>query len=159
MSAAVLGAQVRAAPLSCCPTWVASGTAPQGAVSSPGAASSMGSVPGRRGRCFVPAVSSRTRLECASLPLSFPQACSIKDPNSGYVFDLNPLNNSQGYVALGIGKMFLVRLAGCTFDLPWKDGRRHGVHPHPVTGEAGALRSCPGHGWQPSRRRRQEVQM
>lgn len=42
----------------------------------------------------------------------FPQACSIRDPNSGYVFDLNPLNRSQGYVLTGIGKTFVVRPAG-----------------------------------------------
>lgn len=47
-----------------------------------------------------------------SLPLLFPQACSIRDPNSGYVFDLNPLNRSQGYVLTGIGKTFVVRRAG-----------------------------------------------
>lgn len=38
-----------------------------------------------------------------------PQACSIRDPNSGYVFDLNPLNSSEGYTVSGIGKTFLVR--------------------------------------------------
>lgn len=38
------------------------------------------------------------------------QACSVRDPNSGFVFDLNPLNSSQGYVVSGIGKTFLVRV-------------------------------------------------
>ena len=94
--------------------WGASDVAPKGAMSLSGATSPKGSVSGRRGQCSVPAVPSRTRFECASSPLSFPQACSIRDPNSGYVFDLNPLNKSQGYVVSGIGKMFLVRLAGCT---------------------------------------------
>lgn len=43
-------------------------------------------------------------------PCCFLQACSIRDPNSGFVFDLNPLNNTQGYVLLGIGKTFVVRV-------------------------------------------------
>lgn len=45
---------------------------------------------------------------CLSPP--FTQACAIRDPNSGYVFDLNPLNSSQGYVVSGIGKTFVVRI-------------------------------------------------
>ena len=114
VNTAVSGSQGRVAPLSFCPTWGASDAAPKGAMSSPGAASPMGSVPDRRGRCSVPAMSSGTGFECASSPLSFPQVCSIKDPNSGYVFDLNPLNDSRGYGVSGIGKTFLVRLAGCT---------------------------------------------
>uniref|UniRef100_A0A673TKJ8 Cation-independent mannose-6-phosphate receptor n=1 Tax=Suricata suricatta TaxID=37032 RepID=A0A673TKJ8_SURSU len=40
------------------------------------------------------------------------QACSIRDPNSGFVFDLNPLNNTQGYVVLGIGKTFMFNVCG-----------------------------------------------
>ncbi|XP_022416368.1 cation-independent mannose-6-phosphate receptor [Delphinapterus leucas] len=40
------------------------------------------------------------------------QACSIRDPNSGYVFDLNPLNSSQGYVVSGIGKTFVFNVCG-----------------------------------------------
>ncbi|XP_012590642.1 PREDICTED: cation-independent mannose-6-phosphate receptor [Condylura cristata] len=40
------------------------------------------------------------------------QACSIKDPNSGYLFDFNPLNNSQGYVVSGIGKTFVFNVCG-----------------------------------------------
>ncbi|XP_019519312.1 PREDICTED: cation-independent mannose-6-phosphate receptor [Hipposideros armiger] len=40
------------------------------------------------------------------------QACSIRDPNSGFVFDLNPLNNSQGYVVSGIGKTFVFNVCG-----------------------------------------------
>ncbi|XP_045356158.1 cation-independent mannose-6-phosphate receptor [Leopardus geoffroyi] len=40
------------------------------------------------------------------------QACSIRDPNSGFVFDLNPLNNTQGYVLLGIGKTFVFNVCG-----------------------------------------------
>ncbi|XP_008584980.1 PREDICTED: cation-independent mannose-6-phosphate receptor [Galeopterus variegatus] len=36
------------------------------------------------------------------------QACSIRDPNSGFVFNLNPLNSSQGYVVSGIGKTFVL---------------------------------------------------
>lgn len=43
-------------------------------------------------------------------PPSLLQACSIRDPNSGFVFDLNPLNTSQGYVVPGIGKTFVVRV-------------------------------------------------
>ena len=43
--------------------------------------------------------------------LLFLQACSIRDPNSGFVFDLNPLNSSQGYILhSGIGKTFMVRV-------------------------------------------------
>ncbi|KAI5938484.1 Cation-independent mannose-6-phosphate receptor [Manis javanica] len=40
------------------------------------------------------------------------QACSIRDPNSGFVFDLNLLNSSQGYVVSGIGKTFLFNVCG-----------------------------------------------
>ncbi|KAM4866079.1 cation-independent mannose-6-phosphate receptor isoform 2-T3 [Thomomys bottae] len=40
------------------------------------------------------------------------QACSIRDPNSGFVFNLNPLNNSQGYVVSGIGKTFVFNVCG-----------------------------------------------
>ncbi|XP_060061207.1 cation-independent mannose-6-phosphate receptor isoform X2 [Erinaceus europaeus] len=40
------------------------------------------------------------------------QACSIRDPNSGFVFDLNPLNRTQGYVVSGIGKTFLLNVCG-----------------------------------------------
>nr|XP_019605252.1 PREDICTED: cation-independent mannose-6-phosphate receptor [Rhinolophus sinicus] len=40
------------------------------------------------------------------------QACSIRDPNSGFVFDLNPLNSSQGYVVSGIGKTFVFNVCG-----------------------------------------------
>ncbi|XP_055982014.1 cation-independent mannose-6-phosphate receptor isoform X3 [Sorex fumeus] len=40
------------------------------------------------------------------------QACSIRDPSSGFVFDLNPLNNTQGYVVSGIGKTFLLNVCG-----------------------------------------------
>lgn len=50
------------------------------------------------------------RGSSVSLPALFTQACAIRDPNSGYVFDLNPLNSSQGYVVSGIGKTFLVRV-------------------------------------------------
>ncbi|KAI6052130.1 cation-independent mannose-6-phosphate receptor [Marmota monax] len=40
------------------------------------------------------------------------QACSIRDPNTGFVFDLNPLNSSQGYVVSGIGKTFVFNVCG-----------------------------------------------
>ncbi|XP_077611202.1 cation-independent mannose-6-phosphate receptor [Crocuta crocuta] len=40
------------------------------------------------------------------------QACSIRDPNSGFVFDLNPLNRTQGYVVPGIGKTFVFNVCG-----------------------------------------------
>ncbi|XP_053447080.1 cation-independent mannose-6-phosphate receptor [Nycticebus coucang] len=40
------------------------------------------------------------------------QTCSIRDPNSGFVFNLNPLNSSQGYVVWGIGKMFVFNVCG-----------------------------------------------
>ncbi|XP_023555112.1 cation-independent mannose-6-phosphate receptor [Octodon degus] len=40
------------------------------------------------------------------------QACSIRDPNSGFVFNLNPLNTSQGYVVSGIGKTFVFNVCG-----------------------------------------------
>ncbi|XP_007943478.1 cation-independent mannose-6-phosphate receptor [Orycteropus afer afer] len=40
------------------------------------------------------------------------QACSVKDPNSGFVFNLNPLNMSLGYVVSGIGKTFLLNICG-----------------------------------------------
>nr|XP_045014516.1 cation-independent mannose-6-phosphate receptor [Jaculus jaculus] len=40
------------------------------------------------------------------------QACSIRDPNSGFVFNLSPLNSSQGYVVSGIGKTFVFNVCG-----------------------------------------------
>ncbi|XP_037376580.1 cation-independent mannose-6-phosphate receptor isoform X2 [Talpa occidentalis] len=40
------------------------------------------------------------------------QACAIRDPNSGFVFDLNPLNSTQGYVVSGIGKTFVFNVCG-----------------------------------------------
>ncbi|XP_014444729.1 cation-independent mannose-6-phosphate receptor [Tupaia chinensis] len=40
------------------------------------------------------------------------QACSIRDPNSGFVFNLSPLNSSQGYVVSGIGKTFVFNICG-----------------------------------------------
>ncbi|KAF5914863.1 hypothetical protein HPG69_010929 [Diceros bicornis minor] len=40
------------------------------------------------------------------------QACSIRDPNSGFVFDLNPLNKSQGYMVSGVGKTFVFNVCG-----------------------------------------------
>ena len=106
---------MRSASLSWCPTWSASDAVLQGAVSSTRAASWTGfSVSavhmGRLWSCSVFAVFSWTSFECASSPLLFLQACAIRDPNSGYVFDLNPLNSSQGYVVSGIGKTFVVRL-------------------------------------------------
>ncbi|XP_037673819.1 cation-independent mannose-6-phosphate receptor [Choloepus didactylus] len=40
------------------------------------------------------------------------QACSIRDPNSGFVFNLNPLNSTQGYVVMSIGKTFVLNICG-----------------------------------------------
>ncbi|XP_023074848.1 cation-independent mannose-6-phosphate receptor isoform X1 [Piliocolobus tephrosceles] len=40
------------------------------------------------------------------------QACSIRDPNSGFVFNLHPLNKSQGYVFFNIGKTFVFNICG-----------------------------------------------
>ncbi|KAF6114200.1 insulin like growth factor 2 receptor [Phyllostomus discolor] len=40
------------------------------------------------------------------------EACSIRDPNSGYVFDLNPLNSSEGYMVSDIGKTFMFNVCG-----------------------------------------------
>ncbi|EPY85235.1 cation-independent mannose-6-phosphate receptor precursor [Camelus ferus] len=56
------------------------------------------------------AYTTRIHLICSRGSL----ACSIRDPNSGYVFDLNPLNKSQGYVVSGIGKIFLFNVCGTT---------------------------------------------
>ncbi|XP_027795386.2 cation-independent mannose-6-phosphate receptor [Marmota flaviventris] len=40
------------------------------------------------------------------------QACSIRNPNTGFVFDLKPLNSSEGYVVSGIGKTFVFNVCG-----------------------------------------------
>ncbi|XP_006882881.1 PREDICTED: cation-independent mannose-6-phosphate receptor [Elephantulus edwardii] len=40
------------------------------------------------------------------------QACSIRDPNSGFVFNFNSLNSSEGYVVSGIGKTFMLNVCG-----------------------------------------------
>ncbi|XP_004449849.1 cation-independent mannose-6-phosphate receptor isoform X2 [Dasypus novemcinctus] len=40
------------------------------------------------------------------------EACTIRDPNSGFVFNLNPLNKTEGYEVTGIGKMFVFNICG-----------------------------------------------
>ncbi|XP_075410409.1 cation-independent mannose-6-phosphate receptor isoform X1 [Tenrec ecaudatus] len=40
------------------------------------------------------------------------QACSIKDPNSGFAFNLNLLNSSKGYMVSAIGKTFMLNVCG-----------------------------------------------
>ncbi|XP_043858247.1 cation-independent mannose-6-phosphate receptor isoform X1 [Dromiciops gliroides] len=40
------------------------------------------------------------------------QACSIRDPNSGFVFNFDPLAKPNGYVVSGVGKTFMFNICG-----------------------------------------------
>uniref|UniRef100_A0A4X2LI69 Cation-independent mannose-6-phosphate receptor n=1 Tax=Vombatus ursinus TaxID=29139 RepID=A0A4X2LI69_VOMUR len=40
------------------------------------------------------------------------QACSIKDPDSGFVFNFDPLNKPNGHVLYGVGKSFMFNICG-----------------------------------------------
>ncbi|XP_062428306.1 cation-independent mannose-6-phosphate receptor isoform X2 [Rhea pennata] len=40
------------------------------------------------------------------------QSCSVRDPNSGFLFNLQPLANKKGYMASGIGKKFMLNICG-----------------------------------------------
>nr|XP_027309114.2 LOW QUALITY PROTEIN: cation-independent mannose-6-phosphate receptor [Anas platyrhynchos] len=40
------------------------------------------------------------------------QTCSVRDPNSGFLFNLQPLASGKGYMATGIGKKFLLNICG-----------------------------------------------
>ncbi|XP_068926465.1 cation-independent mannose-6-phosphate receptor [Petaurus breviceps papuanus] len=40
------------------------------------------------------------------------QACSIQDPNSGFVFNFDPLTKQNGYVVSGVGKSFMFNICG-----------------------------------------------
>ncbi|XP_064014257.1 cation-independent mannose-6-phosphate receptor [Pogoniulus pusillus] len=38
------------------------------------------------------------------------QSCSVRDPNTGFLFNLQPLASAKGYMATGIGKKFLLNI-------------------------------------------------
>lgn len=38
------------------------------------------------------------------------QSCSVRDPDSGFLFNLQPLATEKGYTTTGIGKTYLVRI-------------------------------------------------
>ncbi|XP_074023125.1 cation-independent mannose-6-phosphate receptor [Numenius arquata] len=40
------------------------------------------------------------------------QSCSVRDPNTGFLFNLQPLASEKGYMATGIGKKFLLNICG-----------------------------------------------
>ncbi|XP_065487218.1 cation-independent mannose-6-phosphate receptor [Caloenas nicobarica] len=40
------------------------------------------------------------------------QSCSVRDPNTGFLFNLQPLASEKGYMASGIGKKFLLNICG-----------------------------------------------
>ncbi|NWJ02858.1 MPRI protein, partial [Crypturellus undulatus] len=40
------------------------------------------------------------------------QSCSVRDPNSGFLFNLQPLATEKGYMASGIGKNFMLNICG-----------------------------------------------
>uniref|UniRef100_A0A8C4P4C4 Insulin like growth factor 2 receptor n=1 Tax=Dromaius novaehollandiae TaxID=8790 RepID=A0A8C4P4C4_DRONO len=40
------------------------------------------------------------------------QSCSVRDPNSGFLFNLQPLATAKGYMASGIGKNFTLNICG-----------------------------------------------
>ncbi|XP_054826091.1 cation-independent mannose-6-phosphate receptor [Eublepharis macularius] len=40
------------------------------------------------------------------------QSCSVKDPNSGYEFNLESLASENGYLTMGIGKAYLLNICG-----------------------------------------------
>lgn len=77
---------------------------------------------GRLGRCVNHYFGSLNKLEVklkqkklirrnnAFMIFFFPQSCSVRDPNTGFLFNLQPLASGKGYMATGIGKKFLVRI-------------------------------------------------
>ncbi|XP_051469304.1 cation-independent mannose-6-phosphate receptor isoform X1 [Apus apus] len=40
------------------------------------------------------------------------QSCSVRDPNTGFLFNLQPLASEKGYMATGIGKTYLLNVCG-----------------------------------------------
>ncbi|CAM5101789.1 unnamed protein product [Eretmochelys imbricata] len=40
------------------------------------------------------------------------QSCSVRDPNSGFLFNLQPLASEKGYITSGIGKTFMLNICG-----------------------------------------------
>ncbi|KAM9656105.1 cation-independent mannose-6-phosphate receptor isoform 1-T1 [Morphnus guianensis] len=40
------------------------------------------------------------------------QSCSVRDPNTGFLFNLQPLASGKGYMATGIGRRFLLNICG-----------------------------------------------
>lgn len=69
------------------------------------------------------------------------QVCSIRDPSSGFVFDLNPLNITQGYVVSGIGKTFLLNVCGTMAICGSFDGKpASGCEAETPTHELGSLK-------------------
>uniref|UniRef100_A0A8C3PZL1 Insulin like growth factor 2 receptor n=1 Tax=Chrysolophus pictus TaxID=9089 RepID=A0A8C3PZL1_CHRPC len=40
------------------------------------------------------------------------QSCSVRDPNSGFLFNLQPLAAEKGYTTTGIGKTYLLNICG-----------------------------------------------
>ncbi|NWU92230.1 MPRI protein, partial [Upupa epops] len=44
------------------------------------------------------------------------QTCSVRDPNTGFLFNLQPLASEKGYMTSGIGKSFLLNICGTMKD-------------------------------------------
>uniref|UniRef100_A0A8C0J7F8 Insulin like growth factor 2 receptor n=1 Tax=Chelonoidis abingdonii TaxID=106734 RepID=A0A8C0J7F8_CHEAB len=40
------------------------------------------------------------------------QSCSVRDPNSGFLFNMQPLASEKGYITSGIGKTFMLNICG-----------------------------------------------
>ncbi|XP_027525200.1 cation-independent mannose-6-phosphate receptor [Corapipo altera] len=51
------------------------------------------------------------------------QSCSVRDPNTGFLFNLQPLASEKGYMATGSGKNFLLNICGSMPDCGKIDGK------------------------------------
>uniref|UniRef100_A0A8C0J8H0 Insulin like growth factor 2 receptor n=1 Tax=Chelonoidis abingdonii TaxID=106734 RepID=A0A8C0J8H0_CHEAB len=40
------------------------------------------------------------------------RSCSVRDPNSGFLFNMQPLASEKGYITSGIGKTFMLNICG-----------------------------------------------
>uniref|UniRef100_A0A8C8S5J2 Insulin like growth factor 2 receptor n=1 Tax=Pelusios castaneus TaxID=367368 RepID=A0A8C8S5J2_9SAUR len=51
------------------------------------------------------------------------QSCSVRDPNSGFLFNMQPLASEKGYTTHGIGKDFLLNICGAAPDCGTIEGQ------------------------------------
>uniref|UniRef100_A0A8D2Q893 Insulin like growth factor 2 receptor n=1 Tax=Varanus komodoensis TaxID=61221 RepID=A0A8D2Q893_VARKO len=63
--------------------------------------------------CLVCRVSSLNERPCFSVP---PQTCSVKDPNTGFVYNLEPLASKKAYPVMHAGKGYMINICGPAAD-------------------------------------------